>query len=150
MALRYIDSLLEEFLGVGIDGHSHQTFYLPSDSIINWIHATGNSSLVEDAWFVPDICLSPVGIWRGLQRKGQENIRIYGGIPTGNFARDYNMIAGEDITIPSGKVLLVFVSPEFQIAKFRFDEADTATPSLPLNYSTRFTEQLWLQNSQTS
>ncbi len=139
----YIEALLNEFEGVGIDGQTKQTFSLPATSMINWIVSTGNSALRQDAWCLPDVCAAPSGIWRGLGRTRQEKTLIYSGIPTGNFAQDYNMNAGEDFSIPPDRVFLVFLSEEYQIAKFRFEEADSDLPTFPVNYRTRFTEQLW-------
>lgn len=146
----YIESLLERFEGVGVDGSTTVDFSIPADLIMQWLHQCGNSSVLEDAWFIPDVCRRPSGIWQGLGRNGQENALIYGGVPTGEFAQDYNMIVGEDITIPPNRVFLVFLSPEFQVAKFRFEEADPVDPSLPLQYHNRFAKQLWLRHSQNS
>lgn len=139
----YIDSLLAEFVGVSTDGVTPQQFKLPDNSIMQWIVDTGNSALKEDAWCIPDICTSPAGIWQGLDRSGQENTLVYAGIPTGSFATDYNMTMGEDFAIPADKVFLVFLSSDFTIAKFRFEDADPENHSFPINSETRFTRRLW-------
>lgn len=95
--------------------------------------------MMSDGWFVPDVCLSPAGVWRGLNRPGQERSLCYAGIPSGQFAFDHNAHP----FFQEGRTFLVFATPEFRVTKWRWSEADPALRGFPLDYENRFEEQLW-------
>lgn len=141
----YIAGLLAEFDGVGIDGVSTETFSMGENDIIDWVIETGNTSLKNDAWFIPDICKRPSSIWQGLRRLGQETTLVYAGIPKGDFALEHGMEIGVngDIAIPPDRLFLVFLTPDFKIAKFRFEQLNTNNPSFPIDSEGRFNSQLW-------
>src|ERR1700677_3105056 len=67
-----------------------EQFRVEPESIWNCF-ATGNQSMLNDAWFVPDVCKSPLGIWAGLSREGQKLKLCYAGVPTGEFASSWGM-----------------------------------------------------------
>lgn len=141
----YIDALLAEFDGVGTDGVSPVSFSLLENHIVGWIVGTGNIALRNDAWFIPDVCRNPSSIWQGLRRSGQETTLVYAGVPDGTFAAEYGMEVGfdGDIAIPSDKLFLVFLTHDFRVAKFRFEQHDPSNHSFPIDYAARFDRQLW-------
>jgi hypothetical protein len=139
MAWLYVQGALLEFPGVAPDGLTEEIFTVDPTSLLRHLASTGNSSLLSDAWFIPDVCQHPSGIWRGLNRPGQEQSLCYAGIPNGDFALDH----GASPTFQKGRTFLVFLTPTLTVTKWRWAESDTANPELPLDHNTRFVEQLW-------
>ena len=94
---------------------------------------------MDEAWFVPDVCCDPSGIWRGLDRQGQEGAFCYAGIATGEFAKKN----GQQVVAPANKLLMVFCTPNLEIAKWRFVGECPDRPEWPLDHATRYGERLW-------
>ncbi len=149
MSQLYVATVLESVEGIGPDGTLCE-FRFPEDSLIAHAKSSGNSAVLQDAWFIPDVLAKPSSIWRGLMRNGHENFFVYAGIPDGRFAFDYGMILGEDITIPPGFVFLVFTTENFVVCKYRWVEPDPTFSDLPIDHQNRFMEKLWQPNSQNS
>lgn len=100
---------------------------------------SGNLSLSTDAWYIPDVCLEPAAIWRGLKRQGQDSTLVYSGIPSGQFAEDHGQ---EDLSVPDGMTLVLFITPDCIVRKYRWEESEQHA-GYPTNHSARFEELLW-------
>ena len=103
--------------------------------------ATGNQAMLDDGWLVPDVCKNPIGIWVGLGRPGQEVKLCYAGNPTGDFAKEWGM----NFTLQKGRVFLVFSTPDFVVAKWRWVDVDSDGSGFPTSHNTRFGAKLWPQ-----
>lgn len=128
---------------------STKLIWLPKSTIIKNIHDTGNSSMMGDAVFIPDVVMKPTVIFRGLRRDGQEFALCYCGEASGTFATEYNIPFDAP---PRGQVFLVFVTPDMEITKYRFCGSDPDIPGYPIDHHSRFGGPLWpiLQTSPNS
>jgi hypothetical protein len=130
---------LIEFEGKTPAGCDGRLIRIPLDGILKHFSENSVSFNLEEAWLLPDICREPAGIWRGLNRKGQDEAYCYAGIPLGVFAQEHN----HKVVIPERKVLMVFLNPVLEVTKYRFCEPDPTTPGFPIDHDTRFGAQLW-------
>jgi hypothetical protein len=145
MARLHIEAALDEFPGMSPEGSGEEWFSVEANGLAFHLASSGNSSMLSDAWFVPDVCRYPAGVWRGLNRPGQEQALCYAGIPSGQFAFDHNATP----FFQTDRTFLVFATPDFRVTKWRWSEADLVIPAYPLDYQTRFGEQLWPNASAT-
>lgn len=139
MALRAVDAALWTFNGMMPDERPGK-FHLPEGEILRHFRETGNQSMFTDAWFIPDVCKTPVAIWQGLERSGQDESLCYSGFPSGDFAA-YR--GHDDIKPEAGYTFLVFLTPDLIVTKWRWSEVDPVRPDYPIDYDTRFGAQLW-------
>jgi hypothetical protein len=137
---------LRSFPGVYVDeGVSprelrEEEFDLEPDTLMEVV-STGNQSMLNDGWFVPDVCKNPLGIWRGLERAGQEEALCYAGFPSGEFAATYSMSFHRQ----EHRVFMVFVTPDFTVSKWRWSAVDSDGTGFPTSHQTRFGVRLWPQ-----
>lgn len=137
-----IDPGLLEFEGLGVAGVAKTLFRLTKSKILAHFELTGNRSMLLEAYLIPDVVADPTGIWRGLQREGQEHAMCYAGIPAGNFAAQCLL----EVEIPANRVFLVFMTSQREITKWRFSEQDPDRSGFPLGHQERFGERLWPHN----
>ncbi len=133
------EAALWEFPGKSPSGVVNKLFTIKPQSLLDHLQATGNHSKLNEAWHIPDICSNPNGIWRGLDRVGQEEAYCYVGFPTGEFAKKH----GVNVEIHSGLVMLVFTDPELVVTKWRLCQPDKVNQSWPEGHDTRFGERIW-------
>ena len=139
MARLYAEAALTSFPGFLHTGEIVE-FTLAPGGIVHHVLDTGNVSLQTDAWLIPDVCLKPAGIWRGLKRKGQDETLIYAGVPDAEFSSDRD----QDIELVEGMTFLLFVTADFVVRKYRWEQVTPEGPAgYPINHATRFEEQLW-------
>lgn len=131
-------SALDGFEGVDTDGETLREFQVEADTIWAFV-SQGNQSMLDDAWFVPDVMRNPVGIWKGLGRAGQSDSFCYAGDPTGNFADSFGMT----YHLQESRIFLVFLNQDLTIAKWRWDIKDSDNSGFPTNHRIRFGERLW-------
>lgn len=109
------------------------------------MQAVGRRSLghaKECAYVVPMILQHPTAVFEGFGRDEDEDRTGYGwrcycGIPDHAYLRD-----GSAIPPHSGQVYLVFVNDEGVAYNWRWEEADSEQPLLPVDYADRFREQV--------
>lgn len=140
--VRILPELLE-FDGKSPSGLSTRIIRLPLHKILSHYERVCNTSKLDESWWVPDVCMTPAGVWRGLDRKNQEEAFCYSNVPTGNFKKTYG---GPEIEFPNGKVFLVFLDPEMEVTKWRKCKEDPDFPGFPIGHATRFGERTWLQD----
>ncbi len=102
---------------------------------------TGNHAKIDEAFWVPDVTMKPAVIFRGLKRYGQSQAYCYAGIPSGDFARKH----GRDLDFPKSQTFLVFLTPDFEVTKWRPCEMGERN-GFPVDFETRFEVKLWPQD----
>lgn len=128
-----------EFEGASPTGLANRLIVVPKGRILKHLQETGNQSVLEEAWLIPEVCMAPTAIWRGLQRNGQEEAFCYCGKPDGSFAKSHGM----EVAIPEGCVFLVFLTTNLEVTKWRFCKEDEQSPGFPVSHETRFGERTW-------
>jgi hypothetical protein len=135
------DELLA-FDGTGLAGAGQRTIIFPKTQILRHLEETHNVSVYNEAYLVPEVCANPTGIWRGLDRAGQDGTVCYAGKPTGDFARRH----GIEVDFSDDDVFLVYLTDQLHVIKWRFCEQDPNRPGFPVDHGTRFGERLWPQD----
>lgn len=130
------------FEGMSPTGNATRTIHIPMDKLLEHFDSVGNRFLYDEVWLVPDVCRSPTGIWKGLNRQDQSEAYCYAGVPTGEFAMAHNG-PFTDEPCPPGIVFTAFLTPACEVSKWRFCQEDHRRPGFPINYDTRFGEKLW-------
>lgn len=113
---------------------------LPLNQILQHFEDMSNSVKRDEAWWVPDVCAAPAGIWRGFGRENQEESLCYCGVPNGAFSREYD---GPGKDFPANTVLMVFLDRSLVVTKWRKCREDPAQHGFPVGHDTRFGERLW-------
>lgn len=137
-----VPSDLLSFQGVGPAGVAKRTFNLPKDHIVKHLIETGNRSVYDEAFLVPETVANPAGIWQGLGRRDQDGALCFAGVPQGEFARQH----GVEIDIPEDAVFLVYTTDQMVVTKWRYCEQDPERPGFPIDHDSRFGERLWPQD----
>jgi hypothetical protein len=96
----------------------------------------------ECGLIVPQVLQHPAAIFEGLRRDDDDDPRgcgwrCYCGIPEHAFLRD-----GTEVRPFPGQIYLVFVNEEKVAYNWRWEKSDQDNPRLPIDYKTRFREQL--------
>lgn len=141
MADRVLNSALAVFEGMDPTGNFTENFTV-NRPLLYHFHECGNQSMLNDAWFVPDICAKPLAIWEGLQRPGTENMLCYAGQPSGDFAKEH----WHDWIHPEGhddQIFTVFLTAGLQITKWRWCQIEPDGTGYPIKHQTRFRSQVW-------
>lgn len=140
MARTEIEQLLQfEFEGLAPSGEVRRLMRIRPDGLLEHLAKTGNRSKIEECWLVPDILMSPAGIWKGLNREHQEEAFCYSGVPLGAFADEH----GKAVEIAMGKVFLVFLTENLDAVKWRYAQQDPKRAGFPVGHDTRFGARLW-------
>jgi hypothetical protein len=141
MKIGVINKDLFEFEGRSPTGsESRRLFRLSPERLLAHFHATGNTSMFDEAWLIPDVCDMPSGIWRGLGRANQDAAFCYAGAPTGEFAKRFGI---EPVVVPRGRVFLVFMTDQLEVTKWRQCQEDPLQPGFPIGHETRFGARSW-------
>lgn len=117
-----------------------RTFSISEDTLRDRYH-NGRSASFYEAWLVPDICLNPIAIWRGL-RAGEEQSLCYAGQPSGDFAKQF----GHEELVETNKpdqVFLAYVTPDGTVTKWRWAPVDSDGTGFPTSHNSRFEDRLW-------
>ncbi len=96
----------------------------------------------ECGYIVPSILQKPSAVFEGLTADDDEDRRgvgwrCYCGIPQPSYGSDG--LPGRPYP---GQVYLVFVNDEGVAYNWRWDKADPAEPTLPINHATRFKQRI--------
>jgi hypothetical protein len=130
---------------IEFDGFCHvresvaQHIYLPKHRLLKHFEDTGNLSMYDEAWYVPDVCKSPAGIWQGLDRTDQEEAYCYAGVPSGEFSIAHGMA----FAFPNDHTLMVFLTRGFEVTKWRKCKEAADRPGFPFDHQKRFGGRLW-------
>ena len=130
---------LIEFEGFAPSGNSRRLIRIPMAALLKHLQDTGNEAMYNEAWLIPDVCIGPSGVWRNLQRGGQEEAFCYAGRASGSFAAKY----GKQIASPAGQVLMVFLTKDLEVTKWRHCLEDPVRAGFPVGHEDRFGERLW-------
>jgi hypothetical protein len=131
---------LFEFEGKSPSGESVRLIRFPLNALLKHFDDMCNTSMRDEAWWVPDVCEDPAGIWRGLNRSDQNEAFCYCGVPSGRFAKQFS---GPQIEFAARFVLMVFLDPQLEVVKWRKCLADSTIRGFPVQHESRFGERLW-------
>ncbi len=131
---------LLEFEGVAPSGGARRLFRILRGQLLDHYFATANVTKIEEAFWIPDICDCPSGIWVNLGRRDHEQHFCYSGIPSGAFAARF--FAGR-LSFPLGFTFLVFTTPDLVVSDWSLAKMAEGNPGFPVGHETRFGERLW-------
>jgi hypothetical protein len=98
----------------------------------------GAGAAKELAYTVPAALLKPTAVFRGVREEGERNWLCYCSVP----AQRYDLTTGEIRRIHPGRVFLVFVNDDNIVYNWRWEQADSSHPKLPVNHASRFEEKV--------
>ena len=135
-----VQSPVFEFDGVAPSGHGKRLIRLKHSTLMQSFEDACNREMLLDGFLAVDVCREgPDGVWQGLGRPELDLAYCYAGRASGKFASDN----GIDRSLQPDETMIVFLTPDMEIAKWRRATMDLSNPGFPLGHDTRFGRRLW-------
>lgn|GEM_PF-5871745 len=136
--LPWKSSEIRHFEGMHPSGIGKATYSM-RESVRRQFIDQGNWPMALTARYVPEILDKPAGTWQDLKRPGATERFCFSGTPTGLG------IGNAAIEVPNGCTLVIFISEDFEILKYGWEDSDKNRPGFPVGYDdpSRFGRPLW-------
>lgn len=134
-----------QFEGLAPDGQSKAWFLVSRDSMLGHFRETRNRSKQLEGFLVPEVVMSPAGIWADLKSAGKTGWLCYVGRPAGRYAADLSI----ELPIHPNKVFAVYVREQrasegqFIIDNWEWIPEHPAEKNLPEDHHSRYGKLLW-------